>query len=225
MLAAYDGETVIQLRNVTATGASGQCLTDVSVHVRGGEAYAVVGAVGQDPVVVADTVLGRARVTAGTVVVASQDVRANAVAARASIAVVATGYALEPTLSVRANVGLVLRLCQQPAPGPQAVTAALRKCFLRDARFDRPSEALEPDEIFYAWAAVAHLRDAPVVVAVHPTDRVGVVAARQITTVLSELKQAGRTLLIVSRDMSLATAVADRVALFEHGQLLEERFP
>jgi ABC-2 type transport system ATP-binding protein len=69
------------------------------------------------------------------------------------------------------------------------------------------------------------LRDAPVHICDEPTTGVDVDSGLRLRSILHELREAGRTVLLVSHNMEEVAALADRVGLMHHGRIVHEDTP
>ena len=72
---------------------------------------------------------------------------------------------------------------------------------------------------------IALLADPPVMLLDEPTSNLDVRARRELSTVLEQLKIAGRTILLCSHRTSEISKLADRVVVLEQGRKLEEGTP
>ena len=73
--------------------------------------------------------------------------------------------------------------------------------------------------------ARALMLDAPLYICDEPTTGVDVDSSAQLRAILRELRQAGRSVLLVSHNLDEVAALADSVALMHHGRIVHEDTP
>jgi len=65
------------------------------------------------------------------------------------------------------------------------------------------------------------INDAPVLILDEPTNTLDVPAARELRGLVRELNEAGKTIVYTTHIMSEAETLCDRVAIIDHGQVIE----
>ncbi|ALL78708.1 ABC transporter ATP-binding protein [Pseudonocardia sp. EC080610-09] len=133
---------------------------------------------------------------------------------------------LDPVRPVGREIAEALRVHRTvPRAGRRAAAVEL----LRDAAVPEPEvrAAQRPGELSgglrqRALIASALAADPDVVVADEPTTALDVTVQAQILELLAELKRAGRTLVLISHDLSVVAHLADHVLVMAGGRVVEE---
>ena len=231
----------LQVGFAAAPGRAGRStLTEVvrgvSFEVRPGECLALVGESGSGKSVTARSLLGlagaRAQVHAdrldlgGTSVLGLSDAawrrrRGKDIGLVLQDALVS----LDPLRTVGREVADSLRLHTTLSATERAdrVVELLRRVGLPDAelRAAQLPGTLSGGQRQRALIASAIALDPPVLIADEPTTALDVTVQAQILDLLAELTAAGTGLLLISHDLAVVSRIADRVAVFHDGRIVE----
>jgi ABC-2 type transport system ATP-binding protein len=210
---------MIALEGVTLIGPAGtRILTGVHLQVGVREVYALVSD-GRTPLSpVADMLLGFIRPHAGSVIVNGHQPSTHPGEVRRIVTAIRWLSGLEPRLTVRANVRLLIRLAGHAVLGDEAIAAALRESELPDRCFDRPTAELPPEGQRAVWLAIARLRASGVVLCDDPTTEASDSECARFAGLVRDLADAGPTVLVTTGDAAFARAVADRGAVLDQGR-------
>ena len=228
------GETVLELRGVTALGEKGlPALRDVDLDVRAGETLGIAGVAGNGQRELAETVTGLRPVTAGTIRIDGKAMtnRPAAEIARAGVAHIpedrlATGLIGGMDLSENAILRDYARppLCNGPFLSHKAVGAFTD-------RLISAHDVKTPGR----WAKLRtlsggnqqklllgrELAGAPrLIVAVHPTRGVDIGATEAIHDALRQQRARGAATLLISEDLDELLALSDRIAVMFDGRIM-----
>ncbi|GAA3865703.1 ABC transporter ATP-binding protein [Leifsonia kafniensis] len=231
----------VQNLQVGFAGSSGRTgLTEVvrgvSFEVRPGECLALVGESGSGKSVTARSLLGlagaRAQVRADTLELNGSSVLGLSDAAwrrrrGRDIGLVLQDalVSLDPLRTVGREVADSLRLHTTLSAAERAdrVVELLRRVGLPDAglRAAQLPGTLSGGQRQRALIASAIALDPPVLIADEPTTALDVTVQAQILDLLAELTAAGTGLLLISHDLAVVSRIADRVAVFHDGRIVE----
>ncbi|MGU3493062.1 nickel import ATP-binding protein NikD [Xanthobacteraceae bacterium A53D] len=133
--------------------------------------------------------------------------------------------AFNPVRSMREHVSESLRAIGRTGPGALAEAAQA----MRDAGLDDPERILRlfPFEMSGGMLqrmmiALALLSRAPFLFADEPTTDLDLIVQREILDLLDRLKsERGLGILLVTHDMGVVARLADRVAVIDHGRIIE----
>lgn len=221
-------EPLIELRNVSRIYAMGArklgALNDVSLQVRRGEFVAIVGPSGSGKSTLLGMVSGIDKPTAGEVWVAGKRIdqlgeNALAIWRRDHIGIVFQFFQLLPTLTALENVALPLELRGGRHGGRQRAEQMLERVGLEGRASQLPSELSGGEQQRVAFAR-ALVNDPPILLADEPTGNLDTANASAIMSLLREFTRAGKTILLITHELSLAQA-ADRILTMRDGRVVE----
>lgn len=221
-------EPLIELRNVSRVYAMGArklgALDDVSLQVRRGEFVAIVGPSGSGKSTLLGMVSGIDKPTHGQVWVAGKRIdqlseNALAIWRRDHIGIVFQFFQLLPTLTALENVALPLELRGGRHGGRQQAERMLERVGLGGRAAQLPSE-LSGGEQQRVAIARALVNDPPILLADEPTGNLDTVNAEGVMSLLREFTRAGKTILLITHELSLAHS-ADRILTMRDGRIVE----
>ncbi len=185
-------------------------LRGVSLEVKPGEAVGVVGPSGSGKSTLINMIAGIDRPTSGQVAVAGQQVHALSENQLArwrgrNVGVIFQFFQLLPTLSVVENVMLPMDFCNvyRSRERQARALALLEQVGLGDQANKLPS-ALSGGQQQRAAIARALANDPPLLLADEPTGNLDTKTAEGMFALFEQLVRAGKTLLMVTHDRSLA---------------------
>jgi peptide/nickel transport system ATP-binding protein len=229
---------MLDVKGLTVTLAgSGEVLRGVDLSVAAGECLAVVGESGAGKSVLARTLLGltqddsSARVEASEFELAGKDVRQlsrrgwrGLRGVDVSLVLQDALQSLDPLRTTEAEVGetLAIRGVRRPARRAR-VLASLTDAGLPDpsTHLRSLSESLSGGMRQRALIASALVGGARLIIADEPTTALDATVAARILALLARLRDEGRSLVLISHDLAAVAAIADRVAVLDHGRVVE----
>ncbi|SDT44612.1 GAF domain-containing protein [Jiangella sp. DSM 45060] len=207
---------ILELRGVTKRYGRLRALDGVTLSVRGGEIVAVVGENGAGKSTLVRCIAGDTDVDEGHVVVAADG-------AKAPVAVVWQDLGLCDDLDVVANVflgrehsRLLLAESRMAADARQALERFGSQLTDVRARVDTLSRG-QRQEVALARALST---GADLLVLDEPTASLSVLRRAEIMRVLSDLRDDGRAIVLVSHDLDEVFALADRIVVLRHGRIV-----
>jgi spermidine/putrescine transport system ATP-binding protein len=197
----------------------------VSVELRRGEFYSLLGPSGCGKTTTLRLVAGFERPDAGRIVVRGQDVSATP-PNRRNVNTVFQHYALFPHLTVAKNVGYGLR--QKGASKGDAndrlerVLATVRLSELRD-RYPRELSGGQQQRVALARALV---NEPAILLLDEPLAALDLKLRKAMQVEVKALQErVGITFLYVTHDQEEALTLSDRIAVMNHGRILQEGAP
>jgi phospholipid/cholesterol/gamma-HCH transport system ATP-binding protein len=201
-------------------------LRDLDLTVEPGETFVIFGPSGCGKSVLLKHITGLLTPDSGRILVDGEDLRAGDGRGRFRMAMVFQFSALFNSLSVGENVGLWLkehRICNS-AEIAMVVAEKLALVGLAGTERSMPSELSggmkKRVSIARALAVNPHL-----ILYDEPTGGLDPVLTEQIGHVIADLKQLKITSLVVTHDLNLGFAVADRLGMIHEGRLIEVGTP
>lgn len=194
-----------------------QVLSGLSLHVKPGEIFGLLGSNGAGKTTLIRTICGRIRPRAGEVHIMGRTNRSRATLRR--IGLVPQDIALYPHLTVRENLEVFARLSGVPRRAvADAVAWVIDVAHLAERLNDRI------DILSGGWkrranigAAILHHPD--LLILDEPTVGVDIDARDELHELIRELSHGGMAMLLATHDMDQAEALCMRVGFLRHGRL------
>jgi ABC-2 type transport system ATP-binding protein len=196
-------------------------LNDLSLAVKAGEIYALLGGNGAGKSTTLATLLGFLKPSAGQVMVAGIDPATDAEAARHKIAYLPENVALYEHLTARENVDYFLALAGE-SHGSDEIEAAFDAAGLQAEARNRNLSGFSKGMRQKVAIALAVVRQVPVLLLDEPTSGLDPRATADFNALLSTLKARGTAILMVTHDLLGAADCADRIGFLDAGRIVEE---
>lgn len=216
-------EAVLEVKNLAAGYGGMRVLEDIHLRVRRGEVVALLGRNGMGKTTLLSTLMGLVPLQSGEVYLAGTPLSHLPAHRRAELglALVPQGRRMFDGLSVEEE----LRLAAWGSQGPWTVERVLDVFPRLAERRKSPSKALSGGEQQMVAIARALLRNPSLVLMDEPTEGLSPLMVRQVAEVVCTLKHEGETVLLAEQNVQMALAVADRVYILEHGEIVWEGSP
>jgi ABC-2 type transport system ATP-binding protein len=192
----------------------------LNLAVRRGEVLAVLGPNGAGKSTTVGMLTTTVRPTAGRAWVAGVDVAAAPARVHRHIGVVLQRNTLDRRLSVRDNLVFHGRYFgMRPAAARAAADALLEQVTLTGTA-DRRVDELSGGMAQRLMIARAIMHSPEVLFFDEPTAGLDPQSRLAVHAIIASLRAGGQTILLITHDMAEADALADRVAIIDHGRLL-----
>jgi phospholipid/cholesterol/gamma-HCH transport system ATP-binding protein len=201
-------------------------LRDLTLTVEPGETFVIFGPSGCGKSVLLKHITGLLVPDSGRILIDGEEFAAGAGGRRFRMAMVFQSSALFNSLSVGENVGLWLkehRVCT-PDEITRIVDEKLALVGLAETEDARPAELSGGMKKRVAIARALAI-DPHLILYDEPTAGLDPVLTEQIGSVIADLKRLRITAIVVTHDLNLAAAVADRLGMIHEGRLLETGTP
>jgi ABC-2 type transport system ATP-binding protein len=195
-------------------------VTGLDLAVRRGEVLGLLGPNGAGKSTTAGMLTTTVRPTSGRAWVAGVDVAAAPARVHQHIGVVPQRNTLDRRLSVRDNLVFHGRYFgMRPAAARSAADHLLEQVSLADAAGRRVDE-LSGGMAQRLMIARAIMHQPEVLFLDEPTTGLDPQSRLAVHDIITGLQGAGQTIMLITHDMTEADALADRVAIIDHGRLL-----
>jgi len=211
----------ILLEGVALSYAGKRVLDGLSLTVRPGEIYALLGGNGAGKSTTLSALLGFATIDAGRILVAGCDPRDDPDAVRRRIAYLPENVALYEHLTGLENADYLLALAGEPRSRPQ-IEAALTAAGLQQDAWDRRTAGYSKGMRQKVAIAIAWLRAVPVLLLDEPTSGLDPSATAEFNRLLHAVRARGDAVLMVTHDLLSAAEVADQIGFLEDGRIVDE---
>ncbi len=210
----------------TKKDAPRKALQDIDLQVPQGEIHGLLGPNGAGKTTLCKILSTVLLPTSGTAEVAGFDVVRETDGVRRAVGIVFGGErGLYSRLTPRENLRYWAALYRQPSKvAKQRTEMLLERVGLQD-RADERVEAFSRGMKQRLHLARGLIGDPRVVILDEPTVGLDPVAARDFRTMVRELRDEGRTILVTTHDMAEAEDVCDRVSLIDSGRLIATEDP
>lgn len=195
-----------------------EALRSINLQIKEGEILALLGPNGAGKTTLISTICGITTATSGTVRVGGHDTVSDFRAARSMIGLVPQEINLEPFERVRNTVKFSRGLFGK-SPNPALIEKILRQLSLWDKR-DSQIRELSGGMKRRVLIAKALSHEPRVLFLDEPTAGVDVELRRDMWEIVAELKSAGVTIILTTHYIEEAEAIADRIGVIAHGEIL-----
>lgn len=209
---------VAQTRRLTKRYGTVTALRDVNVEVRRGELLALLGPNGAGKTTLVRMLLGMAKPDSGTVRVFGEDPREEAL--RYRVGAMLQVARMPEALKVREHIDLFSSYYPKPLP----IAETLRIAGLEDIK-DRRFGELSGGQKQRALFGIAICGDPDLLFLDEPTVGLDVEARRMMWSQIRSMVAHGKTVLLTTHYLNEADALADRVMVLQHGNIVAEGSP
>lgn len=214
-------EPAINANQLEVRYKSATVLRGLSIQVRRGEVYALLGGNGAGKSTTLNAFLGFVDRSGGTVQICGHDPSTDPVGARRKMAYVPENVALYEHLSARENISYFLRLAGADA-ATGTIETALSSVQLDAAAWDRKLGGFSKGMRQKVAIALALARSVPVLLLDEPTTGLDPQATSEFNQLLKSLKKKHVAIFMVTHDLLGAAEVADRIGFLSRGVIVEE---
>jgi ABC-2 type transport system ATP-binding protein len=198
----------------------------VSFAVAPGEVFALLGPNGAGKTTTIRVLTTLLPATGGRALVAGHDVADDALAVRASIGYIPQAISVDGALTARENLDFYARVTGVPGRERDERVAQAIEAMDLDAMLDRLARTLSGGMLRRLEIATALLNRPAVLFLDEPTVGLDPTARRLVWEHLGTLReQAGTTILFTTHAMEEAERYCERVAIMDHGRLVEQGEP
>jgi ABC-2 type transport system ATP-binding protein len=208
--------SVINVRDVRKSFGDVKAVDGVSFEVRAGEIFGLLGPNGAGKTTTMEMLEGLGKPDAGELLVLGLDVTKHATAIKQRIGVQLQTAALFPQLSVAEVIDLFGSFYRRRLPASRLV-ADLDLEEKRDAQ----TKNLSGGQRQRLSVALALVNDPELVFLDEPTTGLDPAARRGLWHLILGLKAEGRSVLMTTHYLEEAEAICDRVAIMDHGRILD----
>jgi spermidine/putrescine ABC transporter ATP-binding subunit len=212
---------IVRIEHVTKRFAGVVAVDDVSLEIRPNEFFALLGPSGCGKTTLLRMLAGFERASAGRILIDGEDV-ARVPPNRRPVNMVFQSYAVFPHMSVADNVAYGLRVTGAPrAEIAPRVTDALAMVRLSGLEERRPDQ-LSGGQRQRVALARALIKRPKVLLLDEPLSALDKKLRQEMQLELVRLQQdVGITFVIVTHDQEEALSMADRIAVMDHGRILQ----
>jgi polar amino acid transport system ATP-binding protein len=222
-------EPVLEIRGLRKSFGELEVLKGIDLAVRPQELVFIIGPSGSGKSTLLRCCNRLEEPSAGAIVVDGVDLlspRTDINQMRRRIGMVFQSFNLYPHMTALGNVTLALRLALKRSRGEAEAAAldALARVGLAEKARSYPNELSGGQQQRVAIARAIAL-EPRIMLFDEPTSALDPELVGSVLKVMSDLKENGMTMLVVSHEMRFARAAADRLVFMDHGAIVEEGPP
>lgn len=207
-------------KEIRKSFGSVKALCDVSLEVDAGDIVCLLGANGAGKSTMMNIFLGFLHPDSGSVSVCGIDPGKEAAKARAHIAYIPEHVALYEDMSGLENLAFFDSLTTKAKPKP-ALVELLLSVGLTKGQIERPVGTYSKGMRQKVGLAIAHGKEASVLLLDEPMSGLDPSAAREFTQRLNSLKEEGRAILMATHDIFRAKECATKIGIMAAGSLVD----
>ena len=208
---------VIRVRGLTKRYGDVQAVAGIDFDVAPGEVFGLLGPNGAGKTTTVEILEGLRKPDGGEVTVLGRDAVRDAHSLKPRIGVSLQTASMYPKLTVTELIDLFRSFYPRSKP-----TAELIDALELGERKDARSADLSGGQRQRLAVALALVNDPELVFLDEPTTGMDPAARRALWDIILALKAEGRTVLLTTHYLEEAEILCDRVAIMDHGQILEE---
>lgn len=221
--------SAIEVRDVSKLFGSGQdavrALNNVSVEIRENEFFTLLGPSGCGKTTLLRLIAGFEQTTAGSILLHGEDI-ASLPPFERPVNTVFQSYALFPHMTVAQNIGFGLRMLRQPGAEIAATVDRMLNLVALDTLGGRKVSQLSGGQQQRVALARALANKPKVLLLDEPLSALDLKLRKQMQIELKRLQlETGITFIFVTHDQEEALTMSDRVAVMEHGRILQVGSP
>ena len=222
-------DPIIIARDVEKWFDDFQALRGVSMNVRKGEVVVILGPSGSGKSTFVRAINRLEPHDAGTIIVDGIELGYNVKdieAVRREVGMVFQQFNLFPHLTVLENITLApIHVRRWPRDKAESVARELLEQVQIPEQADKYPGQLSGGQQQRVAIARALAMQPKIMLFDEPTSALDPEMIKEVLEVMQDLAKSGMTMIVVTHEVGFARAVADRVVLFDEGQLVEEADP
>ncbi|QEC56763.1 ABC transporter ATP-binding protein [Flavisolibacter ginsenosidimutans] len=212
-------ETVLQVENLRVTYGSFTAVHDVSFSVLGGEIFGLLGPNGAGKTSSLSAIEGLLKPAAGNIAVGGYNLKEKPLHAKANMGIQLQSTSFQSELTVTEIIRLYAAVYGLSLSDSE-IEALLQNIKLETASSKRFGQ-LSGGQQQRVSLAIATMHKPKLVLLDEPTTGLDPQSRRQLWERMESLRNAGHAILLTTHSMEEAEAVCDRIAIIDHGRIIE----
>ena len=212
---------MLTLDKVNAGYGAAQVLFDLSLHINAGECVSLMGRNGMGKTTTVRAIMGELPLQSGQIQrfgITNADMESFEVA-RQGIGLVPEGRQIFPNLSVSENLLTFYRPAQTDTQDEWSFDNVIELFPQLKERLDHAGDRLSGGEQQMLAIGRALITNPKLIILDEATEGLAPLIRRQIWACLNKLKQKGQSILIIDKDISAITKLADRHYILDKGSV------
>jgi len=214
-------KNIISIQNITKIFNDNKAVNDLSLAIKEGEIYGLLGHNGAGKSTTINILLGFLQPDSGTATINSIDISSNYNEARKCIGYISENVSLYPYLTGIENLDYFCKLSGKRL-SQSRLSDLLNECGLgnevQQNRIDTYSKGMRQK----VGIAVAFAKEAKVYLLDEPASGLDPLASNELSSLLKKLASQGAAILMASHDIFRVRETCDRIGIIKKGELVKE---
>ena len=214
-------KNIISIQNITKIFNDNKAVNDLSLAIKEGEIYGLLGHNGAGKSTTINILLGFLQPDSGTATINSIDISSNYNEARKCIGYISENVSLYPYLTGIENLDYFCKLSGKRL-SQSRLSDLLNECGLgnevQQNRIDTYSKGMRQK----VGIAVAFAKEAKVYLLDEPASGLDPLASNELSSLLKKLASQGAAILMASHDIFRIRETCDRIGIIKKGELVKE---
>ncbi|MEO6406778.1 MAG: ABC transporter ATP-binding protein [Ferruginibacter sp.] len=217
------GTSVLMVEKLKVLYGNFEAVKEVSFSVFGGEIFGLLGPNGAGKTSSLNAIEGLLKPDSGQIIIAGYNTKDKALHARANMGVQLQSTSFQPELSVEEILSLYAGIYGVPLNKSEGMDL-LKGINLNDAAGKRFGKLSGGQQQRFSLL-IATLNNPPLVLLDEPTTGLDPQSRRQLWTRIETMRSNGHGILLTTHSMEEAEAVCDRIAIIDHGRIVDMGTP
>lgn len=217
------GSSILQVENLSVSYGKFHAVKNISFDVKSGEIFGLLGPNGAGKTSTLSAVEGLLKPQAGTITIAGFDTKQKSLYAKANMGVQLQATSFQPELTLTEIIQLYAGIyCVE-------LTKEKLQNILEEIKLENSStkkfKELSGGQQQRVSLVIATIHDPVLVLMDEPTTGLDPQARRQLWERMESMREKGHGILLTTHSMEEAEAVCDRIAIMDHGNVIEINTP
>ena len=212
---------MIDIENITKTFNDNTAVHNLSLEIKKGEIYGLLGSNGAGKSTTINILLGFLKPDSGKAIINNIDIASNFIKAREFIGYISENVSLYPHLSGLENLDYFCKLNGKNVPISE-LRELLEKCGLQNEVHHNRMNTYSKGMRQKVGIAIALAKKAKVYLLDEPASGLDPLASNELSTLLKNLSNQGASILMASHDIFRVRETCNRIGIIKKGELVKE---
>ena len=212
---------IISIKNITKRFGRFEAVKDLSIEIKQGEIYGLLGSNGAGKSTTINILLGLLEPDKGEAFIDGIDVTTHADSSRKKIGYISENVNLYPYLTGIENLNYFCKIAGEDY-NDEALSKILNDCGLDSDVFDKKVGSYSKGMRQKVGIAIAFAKKANVLLLDEPASGLDPLASTELSTTLKSLAEKGTAVLMASHDIFRVRETCDRIGILKNGSLIDQ---
>ena len=212
---------IISIKNITKKFGRFEAVKDLSIEIKEGEIYGLLGSNGAGKSTTINILLGFLEPDEGEAFIDDMDVTANEDSARKKIGYISENVNLYPYLTGIENLNYFCKIAGEDY-NDEALSKILNDCGLDSDAINKKVGSYSKGMRQKVGIAIAFAKKAKVLLLDEPASGLDPLASTELSSTLKSLAKKGTAVLMASHDIFRVRETCDRIGILKNGSLIDQ---